>query len=80
MMIGVMMKNTDFNIDWTEFYCFKPDEIECKCGQVYYSHSKGCGIDNTQFVIVTETPCPKCGASANNVRRVTGPPEQWGIE
>jgi hypothetical protein len=64
-------------VDWEPLQKYKKDTVECQCGAVYVSHSKGV-IHENQFLVLTQEPCPQCG-SRRNPRRVSSPVEQWDI-
>lgn len=64
-------------IDWTPFFGSSKNEIECKCGSVFKSHSKGV-FHNNLYSHVVETPCPGCGAIAGFIR-ISSDYENWKI-
>jgi hypothetical protein len=68
---------SDPAIDWEPLQKYKKDTVECHCGTVYMSHSKGV-IHEKQFAVYTQEPCPKCG-SYINPRRVSSLVEPWDI-
>lgn len=61
------------NIDWRPLLKYKENVVECKCGAVYRSHTKGVWVEG-RFAVISRKPCPACG-KVNNVKRSTSPPE-----
>ena len=61
-------------IDWDKLAPFGPNEIECRCGQIYMSLSKSV-VEAGRFVTYTRRPCPGCGADHGHAVRVSSGPE-----
>ncbi len=61
-------------IDWGKLAAWGPNEIECRCGQVYMSLSKSV-IEAGRFVTYTRRPCPGCGEDHGHAVRVSSGPE-----
>ncbi len=62
------------DIDWSIFERYSKNIVYCKCGTVYLSYSKGISM-NKQYITITKDPCPSCGESINNARRISSEPE-----
>jgi hypothetical protein len=70
-----MPDTKDIEVDWTPLLKYPPNEVECKCGTVYYSHTKGVTV-NGVYIHLCLKACPKCGHSVDSVRRVSTSPER----
>jgi hypothetical protein len=60
--------------DWQRMDQFAEDDIFCRCGMSYHSHAKAVMQDG-HMVVITRKPCPVCGKSVGNARRVSHPTE-----
>lgn len=62
--------------EWDDLSAFEPGIVYCSCGARYTSQTKlkalpgGAGFEHH-----SQTPCPGCGESVNNMFRVEHPPE-----
>lgn len=65
-------------VDWGPLQRFPQDSIECRCGQHYRSRCKAVRYAD-KLVLVTETPCPGCGAEFDHVRAARSGPEEWTL-
>lgn len=57
-------------VDWGPLDVYTPDEVECRCGTIFYSHVKFIGPPLNKNL--SRVPCPNCG-TRTNFRRVTSP-------
>ena len=64
-------------IDWSAFD-WPESTVTCKCEMVYRSHSKMVATPSG-LTVVTRKPCPGCGQSEGNARRVSSNPEVMTI-
>jgi len=53
-----------FEIDWTVFDSYPFDEVSCRCGAVFHTHTK---CDMQTLKLISRIPCPACGQN-NNIR------------
>jgi hypothetical protein len=65
-------------IDWSVFDEYPENTIECRCGAIYRSHCKAVVTDGA-LVTHLRKPCPACGESVDNARRVSSDPETFVI-
>jgi hypothetical protein len=65
-------------IDWHVFDQYLPNEVECRCGTIYQSHTKGVKEDDGLHHY-RRVACPGCGAVKDNIRRISSPPELWTL-
>lgn len=65
-------------IDWGKFAHYSPNEIECRCGAIYRSHSKSV-IESGKFVTYTQRPCPGCELDRDNAVRISSEPELYVV-
>jgi hypothetical protein len=66
------------SIDWQVFDKYPPNEVECRCGAIYKSHTKAVREDG-EFRHYRRVPCPNCGATKDGMRRISSPSESWTI-
>jgi hypothetical protein len=61
-------------VDWAPFDKYSRNEIECRCGAHYHSHSKTVIVDS-KMTIVTRQPCPSCSKTFGHVLAARSGPE-----
>jgi|APLow6443716910_1056828.scaffolds.fasta_scaffold1286838_2 hypothetical protein len=65
-------------IEWSILNQYLPNEVECRCGAIYATHTKSVresdGIHHYRRV-----PCPGCGVTKDSIRRISSPPENWTL-
>lgn len=61
-------------IDWSVFDKDLPDQVECRCGAVFPSHTKFVGMPLNK--VISRVPCPACG-TRSNFRVVRSPRHRW---
>lgn len=52
-------------VDWTAHDQYPENELHCRCGQIYNSHSKFVASVGT---VVSRKPCPGCNQLVGHVR------------
>jgi hypothetical protein len=65
-------------VDWSKFQDWPRPTLTCQCGTVYQSHCKHTWHES-QFVGVSQEPCPGCGAEFGHIERANHPPEKWSV-
>lgn len=68
-----MTKNSQ-DVDWSVFPKAPESTAYCRCGAIWRTNTKLVFSDGAPKHH-TQTPCPKCGKSVNNVNRVSFDPE-----
>lgn len=66
-------------IDWTPLLKYSENTIECACGTIYRSHSKGMAYHES-ITIVTRKPCPSCGRDHDHVRACRSDVEEYSVK
>jgi hypothetical protein len=64
-------------IDWSAFDRYPENEVTCRCGAEFSSHTKF--VNEPAPHIEARKPCPKCGRT-DDISSSRGAPETWTIE
>jgi hypothetical protein len=62
-------------VDWSVFDQYPENTCYCRCEFVYRSHTKIVNHEG-KLVQVSRKPCPDCGKSVSNTKRVSSDPER----
>jgi len=65
-------------VDWSIHERFPLDEVECKCGVIFYAYAKLITTSVRGVHLVSRIPCPGCGFD-DRVLRVCSAPESVAI-
>lgn len=64
--------------DWTPLLKYPDNELECRCGHVWYGLAKIVPGTDKRPRPLAQHPCQKCG-SRTNLRRMSSPPERQSL-
>lgn len=68
----------NYKIDWSIFDGMPENTCYCRCEAIYASHTK-IVKDGDKLALISRKPCPKCGKTKNNLRRVQSELGSWTI-